>query len=55
MMMINLVLYYLCAVTTATKPITETAQEHMENTKIQATNENTYKRGNKKSHLRITA
>jgi hypothetical protein len=40
MMMINSVFYYLYAVTTATRLITETAQEHMENTKIQATNEN---------------
>jgi len=32
----------LCAATTATRPITQTAQEHKENTKIQATNEITY-------------
>jgi hypothetical protein len=41
MIIINSVPHSLCAVTTATRPITETAQEHKENTKIQATNENT--------------
>jgi hypothetical protein len=33
----------------------QTAQEHNENTKIQAVNKIIYKRDNKKSHLRITA
>jgi len=51
----NSVPYYLRAATTATRPNTETAQEKRENTQTQATNENMYKRGNKKSHIRITA
>ena len=32
----NSVLYYLCACTTATKTITDMAQDYKENTKIQA-------------------
>jgi len=50
----NSVLCCLCAGTTATRPVTETAQVQKANTNIQA-NEITYTRGNKKSHLRITA
>jgi len=30
----NLIIYFLCVGTTATRPITETAQEHEENTPI---------------------
>jgi hypothetical protein len=46
--------HYLCAGTTATRPITETAQEHTKSTQTQATNENTLKRNNK-SHIKIMA
>jgi len=41
----NPILYYLCADTTATKPITQTAQEQ-EDMQMQATKENTWKGGN---------
>jgi len=43
----NSIVYYLRAGTTVTRPIIQPAQEHKEYTKIQKTNENTYKRGNK--------
>jgi hypothetical protein len=47
--------YYLCAGITATRPNTQTVQEYKENTKIEAANEITHQKCNKKSHLRITA
>lgn len=53
---IQSVRHYLCADTTATGPITQAAQEHKENTKIEATNETTHQKcKTKKTHLRITA
>jgi hypothetical protein len=44
-------IYYLCAGTTAVRPVTETAQEHTKVHKLQTTNESTSKRDNKKSHV----
>jgi hypothetical protein len=44
---------FLCAGTTAIRPITKTVQKHKKNTPIQVTKENTRKRGNKKSHLKL--
>jgi hypothetical protein len=41
------IVYYLRVGTTVTRPIIEPAEEHKENTKIQATYDNTYTRGNK--------
>ena len=52
---IQTVLYYLCAGTTATRPVTQTAQEHKENTKTEATNEITNQKRKKNIHIRITA
>ena len=43
----NSIVYYLRAGTTVTRSIIQPAQEHKENIKIQKTNENTYKRGNR--------
>lgn len=47
---IQSVRYYLCADTTATRPITQTAQEHKENTTIEATNETTHQKCKTKKH-----
>jgi len=42
-----IIIYYLCTVTPATRPITETAQKRKENKKIQKTKKTTYRRCNK--------
>jgi hypothetical protein len=52
---IKSVRYYLYAGTTATRLITQTAQEYKKNTKIEAIKEITHQRYKKTSHLRITA
>jgi len=45
----------LCAITTATWPLTQTVQKQMANTEIQSAQEIIFNRGNKESRQKITA